>query len=129
MRIGKIALMAGVAAVAMTAGAQAANTTSDSRNAIDQADKPLVLAQNVSTPAGGGIGNAELAARVQVLEDALAARDERAMADRTRLSTLEQGYNSAVWSFDNGRPSFASGDGRFTFNVRMRRDAPRLYRL
>jgi phosphate-selective porin OprO/OprP len=64
--------------------------------------------------------SAELAARLQALEDALAARDERASADRTRLSTLEQSYNSAAWSFDNGRPSLATGDGRFTFNVRMR---------
>ncbi len=120
MRIGKIALMAGVAAVAMTAGAQAANTTSDSGTALGQADKPLVLAQNDSTPASGGISNAELAARLQALEDALAARDDRAAADRTRLSTLEQSYNSAVWAFDNGRPTFASGDGRFTMAIRAR---------
>ncbi len=121
MRIGKIALMSGVAAIAMVAaaGAQAANTKADTRNTTDQAEKPLVLAQN-SPPATSPMTNAELAARLQALEDALAARDERATSDRTRLSTLEQSYNSAVWTFDNGRPSFASGDGRFTFNVRMR---------
>ena len=114
MRIGKIALMAGVAAVAMTAGAQAAGT--------DSADKPLVLAQNVSSSTSN-MSNAELAARVQALEDAAAAQNERAMADRTRLSTLEQGYNSAVWNFDNGRASFASGDGRFTLAIRARMQA------
>jgi phosphate-selective porin OprO/OprP len=111
MRIGKIALLGGVAVLAMAAAAGA--------QAADAGDKPLVLAQNVS-PANGSISNAELSSRLQAVEDALAAQQERAMADRTRLSTLEQGYNSAVWSFDNGRPSFASGDGRFTFNVRMR---------
>ena len=42
------------------------------------------------------------------------------MADRTRLSTLEQDYNSAAWTFDNGRPIFATGDGRFTMDVRVR---------
>jgi len=116
MRIGKIALMGGVAAIAMTAGAQTAAKAAD----ISSADKPLVLAQNSPSTSASRMSNAELAARLQALEDAIAARDERASADRTRLSTLEQGYNSAVWSFDNGRPSFATGDGRFTFNVRMR---------
>jgi len=116
MRIGKIALMGGVAALAMAAaaGAQAAGAGD-----LGGADKPLVLAQNVS-PSNGNLSNAELASRLQAVEDQLAAQQERAQSDRTRLSTLEQSYNSAVWSFDNGRPSFASGDGRFTFNVRMR---------
>lgn len=93
--MGKMGLMAGASAIAMTmmtGGAQAQV----------------------------GPSNAELAARVQALEDALAARDERAANDRTRLSTLEQGYNSAVWGFDNGRPTFSTGDGRFTMNIRMR---------
>jgi phosphate-selective porin OprO/OprP len=114
MRIGKIALMSGVAAIAMTAGAKAA----DSNDA--QAQKPVQVAQNYPQSTSGGMSNAELAARVQALEDALASRDERAMADRTRLSTLEQGYNSAVWAFDNGRATFASGDGRFTLAIRAR---------
>src|SRR6185503_19172573 len=94
MRMGKRILMSGVAAIAM-AGAAHAQAPSNS-------------------------SNAELASRLQALEDAMASQQERAQSDRTRLSTLEQGYNSAVWSFDNGRPSLATGDGRFTFNVRMR---------
>ena len=98
------------------AGAQAA----DSKNTSEQPN--LVLAQNVSSSTSS-MSNAELAARVQALEDAMASRDERAMADRTRLSTLEQGYNSAVWAFDNGRPTFASGDGRFTMAIRARMQA------
>jgi phosphate-selective porin OprO/OprP len=116
MRIGKIALLSGTAVIAMLAatGAQAAGSGD-----LNSVDKPLVLAQNVS-PSNSTMSNAELAARLQAVEDQLAAQQERAQSDRTRLSTLEQGYNSAVWSFDNGRPSFASGDGRFTFNVRMR---------
>ena len=66
------------------------------------------------------MSNAELAARIQALEDAQVCRADRANADRTRLSTLEQGYNSAVWAFDNGRATFASGDGRFTLAIRAR---------
>jgi phosphate-selective porin OprO/OprP len=57
--------------------------------------------------------NADLEARVQQLED-------RAIADRTRLSTLEQQYNYASWTFDNGRPVLSTGDGRFTMGVRIR---------
>jgi phosphate-selective porin OprO/OprP len=114
--MGKMTLMSGVAVIAMVAasGAQAAGTGD-----LNSVDKPLVLAQNVS-PSASTMSNAELAARLQEIEDRLNTQQERATSDRTRLSTLEQGYNSAVWSFDNGRPSLATGDGRFTFNVRMR---------
>ena len=92
MTMGKIRLMGGVAAMAILASA--------------------VGAQAQQAP--------DLAARVQALEDEMAARDSQAQSDRTRLSTLEQGYNSAVWTFDNGRPVFASGDGRFTMAIRLR---------
>ncbi|HWY66599.1 MAG TPA: porin [Rhizomicrobium sp.] len=126
--MGKVALMTGVAVIAMVAatGAQAANTAAnaavDTTNTNNAVQPNLVLAQNVSQSTSG-MSNAELAARVQALEDEMAARDERAMSDRTRLSTLEQGYNSAVWAFDNGRPTFASGDGRFTMAIRLRMQA------
>ena len=122
MKMGTLALMTGAAVIAITAGARAADKN-------DTIQPPLVLAQNVSSAAGaGGMSNAELAARVQALEDALAAQNDRAMTDRTRLSTLEQGYNSAVWNFDNGRATFASGDGRFTM-AHPRPHAGRLCRL
>jgi len=120
--MGTLALMTGAAVIAITAGAKA-----DNKRAADKTDTvqpPLVLAQNVSNAASaGGMSNAELAARVQALEDALSSQNARAMSARTRLSTLEQGYNSAVWNFDNGRASFASGDGRFTLAIRARMQA------
>ena len=118
MKMGKVALMSGVAAIAMAMGAKAA--TADDKT-IGAADHPLVLAQNVAQ--NSTMSNAELAARVQALEDAQSSAAERAQSDRTRLSTLEQGYNSAVWAFDNGRPTFASGDGRFTMALRARMQA------
>jgi phosphate-selective porin OprO/OprP len=122
MKMGKVALMSGVAAIAMTIGAQAADRAAgQADNTISAADHPLVLAQNFSQSAT--MSNAELAARVQALEDTQAAQADRAASDRTRLSTLEQGYNSAVWAFDNGRPTFASGDGRFTLALRARMQA------
>jgi hypothetical protein len=88
MKTGKMALMTGVAAIAMVAAAsaQAADNSKNTPN--------LVLAQNI-TPSSSPMTNAELAARVQALEDAQATQSDRAMSDRTRLSTLEQGYNSA----------------------------------
>ena len=96
MRMGKTALLCGVAMLAMATAAEAQTQT---------------------------MSNAELAARLQALEDELSAQQDRAMCDRTRLSTLEQGYNSAVWNFDNGRATFASGDGRFTMAIRARMQA------
>ena len=115
MKMGKVALMGGVAAIAMAVGAQAANADDKT---ISAADHPLVLAQNFAQ--NSTMSNAELAARVQALEDAQASAADRANSDRTRLSTLEQGYNSAVWAFDNGRATFASGDGRFSLAIRAR---------
>ena len=115
--MGKMTLMSGVAMIAMVTAAQAAGAGD-----LSGADKPLVLAQNVS-PSNSSMSNAELAARLQAVEDQLAAQQERASSDRTRLSTLEQGYNSAVWAFDNGRATFASGDGRFTLAIRARMQA------
>ncbi len=94
--MGKTALLCGVAVLAMATAAEAQT-------------QPM--------------SNAELAARLQAVEDQLAAQQDRAMADRTRLSTLEQGYNSAAWNFDNGRATFASGDNRFTLAIRARMQA------
>jgi phosphate-selective porin OprO/OprP len=116
MKIGKLALMTGVAAIAIAAGAQAAPKKKTAN--------PAPVAQPMpQPPVYNTVANADysaLAARVQTLEDQLAARDDRATNDRTRLSTLEQNYASAAWSFDNGRPTFASGDGRFTLAIRAR---------
>src|SRR6185437_8575986 len=57
--------------------------------------------------------NADLAARLQADEDKLAA-------DHARLSTLEQNFNYATWTFDNGRPVLTTGDGRFSMAFRIR---------
>jgi phosphate-selective porin OprO/OprP len=119
MKIGKFALMSGVAAIAVAAGAGARAADNKDR---DQIQPNLVLAQNV-TPSNSTMSNAELATRLQAVEDQLAAQQDRSNSDRTRLSTLEQGYNSAVWAFDNGRATFASGDGRFTLAIRARMQA------
>jgi len=39
---------------------------------------------------------------------------------RTRVSTLEQNAADTSWSFDNGRPTIKSGDGRFQMALRGR---------
>ena len=85
MKMGKVALMSGVAAIAMTVGAQAANQsdTNASDKTISAADHPLVLAQNFSQ--NSSLSNAELSARLQALEDAQAAAADRAASDRTRV--------------------------------------------
>jgi phosphate-selective porin OprO/OprP len=117
MKIGT--LMASVAVIAMAAAsAQAAETRNESKDS--NVERPNLVVAQLNTPSGGGISNSELAARLQALEDAQSSAVERASADRTRLSTLEQSYNSAVWAFDNGRATFASGDGRFSLAIRGR---------
>jgi len=72
---------------------------------------------NSPSASSSSTSNAELAARLQALEDALSARDERAQSDRTRLV---QQYNYATWTYDNGRPTIQSGDGHFTMSIRTR---------
>ncbi len=124
--MGKFGLMAGTAVVALltASGAQAAVTKNDAATTANDSGVPTVvnnqiqMAQN-SMPSQGG-STADLEARVRALEESLAARDERTQTDRTRLSTLEQQYNYAAWTFDNGRPVIATGDGRFTMGVRVR---------
>ena len=123
--MGKFGLMAGTAAIALltAAGAQAAVTGNDTTAGKDNGAATVVearvqMAQN--TMSSQGASTADLEARVRALEGSLAARDERAQTDRTRLSTLEQQYNYASWTFDNGRPVISTGDGRFTMGVRVR---------
>jgi len=41
----------------------------------------------------------------------------------SRVSTLEKTAKNAAWSFDNGRPTFATADGRFTMAIRARLQA------
>ena len=64
--------------------------------------------------------NLTLEQRVKALEDQLAANQDKADADHTRLSTLEQNFNYAVWTFDYGRPTVTTGDGRFSMAFRAR---------
>jgi phosphate-selective porin OprO/OprP len=64
--------------------------------------------------------NAEMAAKLQSVEDELQAYEERSQADHTRLSTLEQNFNDTTWTFDNARPTVRSGDGRFSMAIRVR---------
>jgi phosphate-selective porin OprO/OprP len=102
--------MAGVAVLALVASTNAgyaAKNTSDGTSTT-----PVTIA--------AGPSNAELAARVQALEDALQARETKAESDHTRLSTLEQNFNYTSWTFDNARPVVNSGDGRFSMAFRVR---------
>lgn len=111
---GKSALLAGVAAVALVATAQAGYA------AKKNSDATSVTPATVPAAAPAGPTNAELAVRIQALEDALQANEAKASSDHTRLSTLEQNFQYASWTFDNGRPVINSGDGRFSMAFRVR---------
>jgi phosphate-selective porin OprO/OprP len=129
MMTGKKFWMAGAALVALTASANAASdpvngTVIAKGDSTSMADSAVQLAQNngayiqLAQNTTGSSGDLE--ARVKALEDEVQASQDRASSDRTRLSTLEQNYNYAAWTFDNGRPTLATGDGRFTMSVRLR---------
>ncbi len=62
----------------------------------------------------------DLKARVDKIEADKQAAVDAAAADHTRLSTLEQAFAYAPWTYDNGRPVIATGDGRFSMAVRAR---------
>jgi len=110
---GKSALLAGVAAVALLASAQASYAAKKTSDATS-------VTPTTTAAAPAGPTNAELAARIQALEDALQADESKAQGDHTRLSTLEQNFQYASWTFDNARPVISSGDGRFSMAVRVR---------
>ena len=107
---GKSALMAGVAAIALIAAAQAGYA---GKKTSDGTSAPVAAAPS-------GSSNAELAARVQALEDELQASETKVDSDHGRLSALEQNFNYTTWTFDNGRPVVSSGDGRFSLAFRVR---------
>jgi phosphate-selective porin OprO/OprP len=130
MMTGKRFWMASAALLALTATANASEAANTATTPVAESDPATVansaalmqLAQNAPVQmAQNNSGNAsDLEARVKALEDAVQANQDRAQSDRTRLSTLEQNYNYASWTFDNGRPTLATGDGRFTMSVRLR---------
>ena len=121
MMTGKQFWMTSAAVLALTATANAAQPADGAAAA-----QPLVLAQASqvqvaqNTNGQNSTASGSLEDRVTALEAQLANQQDRATSDRTRLSTLEQSYNSASWTFDNGRPVLSSGDGRFTMAIRVR---------
>jgi phosphate-selective porin OprO/OprP len=123
MMTGKKIWMTSAAVLALTAAANAAQPANSAASAAAQ-PAPMQLAQLTqiaqNTYGQDSTASGNLEQRVKALEEQLSNQNDRATSDRTRLSTLEQGYNSAVWTFDNGRPVLASGDGRFTMAIRVR---------
>lgn len=117
MMTGKQFWMTSAAVLALTAAANAAQPANSAADQSQAKTAWIQVAQNMgqnSAPSGS------LEDRVSALEAQLATQQDRATSDRTRLSTLEQSYNSASWTFDNGRPVLSSGDGRFTMAIRVR---------
>lgn len=112
---GKTALMAGVAAIALVATVGAADAKK--KHADQSGDDTMVM---TSASASKGPSNADLAARVQALEDALEADEAKESADHSRLSALDQDFHDTQWTFDNARPTIKSGDGRFSMAFRVR---------
>jgi phosphate-selective porin OprO and OprP len=134
---GKAGLLAGVASAAlmMSGAAMAATTTTKTTvrhhrhhttvKTTTTTTSNMQMAQNSgsmtgSTPASSAEPGPSLEERVEKLEQMEEANQERAEAQRTRLTTLEQNFADTQWSFDNSRPTVKSGDGRFTLSLRVR---------
>ncbi|HWY61854.1 MAG TPA: porin [Rhizomicrobium sp.] len=127
MMMGKKFWMASAGLLALTAAANASEPASAATSTVKPANvaKPVQVAQNAPVQmaqnnVGASNSASDLEARVKALEDAVQASQDRATADRTRLSTVEQNYAYAAWTYDNGRPTLATGDGRFTMAIRLR---------
>lgn len=88
-----------IAAVSFAGAAQAGGTTKAERQAQEIQD---------------------LKARLEKLEAEQAEDREKSQHTTTRVNSLEDRANDVQWSFDNGRPSVKSGDGRFTAALRGR---------
>lgn len=113
---GKSLWMAGVAVVALVAAGQAgfaAQKAAPKKTEATPAAAPV-------TAEPQGASNADLAARIQALEDQLQSQENKAQSDHSRLSALEQNFNDTTVSFANARPTFKSGDGMFTMALRVR---------
>ena len=111
---GKTAWMASVAAIALVVSAGAA----DAKKKHHAEDSETTVMTSASESKGPT--NAELAARVQAVEDALEADEAKEQSDHNRLSALDQDFHDTVWTFDNARPTIKSGDGRFSMAIRLR---------
>ena len=110
--MGKSILLASAAALASVAAFPAA-----AQQSLE--DRIRALEQKLGQPATPGDAR-PLEERVKVLEEALAAKADDDQATKTRLSTLEQQVADTTWSFDNGRPTVQSADGRFLMSLRYR---------
>src|SRR5690349_423564 len=97
------------------------------------ASLPFVMAAILTIPAPAAAAQAyklsyeELLQRVEQLEERLDKTEQKtdetreAQDDqRNRLSTVEQTQNDIQFTFDNGRPTIKSGDGRFQLALRAR---------
>ena len=108
-QMNKIVAMTGVAVVAimMTAGASYA------AEAGDVVSTASVAPEREPT-------NQELMAEIQALKAQLQADEDKQQGDHSQLTGLSQTVSDTSWSFDNGRPTIKSGDGRFSMALRTR---------
>jgi len=135
---GKAGLLAGVASAALmlSGAAVAATTTTTTRTTVRHHRHHTTVKTTTTTSnmqmaqmSGGASGSMSPSAapagpsleeRVQHLEEMEQQNQERADAQRTRLTTLEQNAADTQWTFDNARPTVKSGDGRFSMAIRVR---------
>src|SRR5262245_18593032 len=69
-------------------------------------------------PVAKAPSNAELLQRIEKLEQQLQDQKDTGMSVRARVTTLEQRADDVQVDFKDSRPTFKTGDGRFSLSIR-----------
>lgn len=116
MNMNKFALLTGGAVFALVASTQ----PSLAKTAKGAASDDVVSTTPYAQPAQAGPSNAELLARIEALEAAQEESTEKLQESQSKVSTLQANADQYQMTFDNSRPTFKTGDGRFSMAVRAR---------
>jgi len=79
-----------------------------------------VEAASKKAPVGKAPTNAELLERIEKLESDLAKTKDDAKSTKAKVVDIKAKQDEVSISMDNGRPTFKSGDGRFSLALRAR---------
>ena len=79
-----------------------------------------VQAQSKKAPSAKAPTNQQLLERIEALESELSKQKESGKSTRAKVVDLEQRANDVQITFANSRPTFKTGDGRFSLAIRAR---------
>lgn len=86
-----------------------------------------VEAATKKAPSAKAPTNQQLLERIEKLEQQLQDQKDTTKSTRARVTTLENNANEVQVNFANSRPTFQTGDGRFSLSLRARVQADTAY--